>query len=258
MRALEPREARLLLAQATGFSEASVLAHPERELPAAAAAKFREYAARRARGEPIAYILGMKEFYGLMLAVNPAVLIPRPETELLVELARARHPASVLDLGTGSGAIALAIKRNLPAARVIAVERGAAALAVAQRNALKLGLEVELRHGPWFEPVAGERFDLVVSNPPYVAEGDPHLDAGDLRFEPRSALVAGADGLESIRTIVQEAPAHLNPGGRLLLEHGLGQDAAIRALLQQAGLEDVRSWPDLAGIARVSGGGLKS
>jgi len=258
MRALEAREARLLLAAATGFSEASVLAHPERELPAEAEARFRDLAARRKHGEPIAYLLGEKEFYGLPLAVNPAVLIPRPESELLVALALARKPASVLDLGTGSGAIALAIKRHLPAARVIAVERSAAALAVARRNAVKLGLEVDLRHGLWFEPVAGERFDLVVSNPPYVAMGDPHLDAGDLRFEPRSALVAGADGLESIRAIVRDAPGHLNPGGRLLLEHGLGQDAEVRKLLREAGLEGIATWPDLAGIARVSGGGLKS
>jgi release factor glutamine methyltransferase len=257
LRSLEPREARLLLAQATGFSVASVLAHPERELPADAAAKFLDYAARRARGEPIAYILGTKEFYGLPLAVNPAVLIPRPETELLVERALARKPASVLDLGTGSGAIALALKRHLPAARVIAVERNAAALAVAQRNALKLGLEVEIRHGLWFEPVAGERFDLVVSNPPYVAVGDPHLAQGDLRFEPRSALVAGPEGLDALREIARAAPAHLNPGGWLLVEHGLGQDAAVRMLLSEAGLEEVRTWPDLSGIARVSGGGLK-
>jgi release factor glutamine methyltransferase len=258
LRALEPREARLLLAQATGFSEASVLAHPERELPAEAAARFIEYAARRARGEPIAYLLGVKEFYGLPLAVNPAVLIPRPETELLVELALHSRPQTVLDLGTGSGAIALAVKRHLPAARVLAVERSTAALAVAQRNALKLGLDVAFRHGLWFEPVAGERFDVVVSNPPYVRADDPHLREGDVRFEPRSALVAGADGLDSIREIVREAPAHLNAGGRLLLEHGLGQDAAVRKLLEAAGLEDVRSWPDLAGIARVTGGGLKS
>lgn len=256
--ALEAREARLLLAAATGYSEASVLAHPERELPAEAEAKFRDYAARRARGEPIAYILGVKEFYGLPLAVNPAVLIPRPETELLVELALGLAPASVLDLGTGSGAIALALKRHQPAARVVAVERSAAALAVAQRNALRLGLEVEFRHGLWYEPVAGERFDAVVSNPPYVSEDDPHLAEGDVRFEPRSALAAGPDGLASIREIAGGAAAHLRPGGHLLLEHGLGQEAEVRKLLREAGLEDVRSWPDLAGIARVSGGGLES
>ncbi|MDA1118596.1 MAG: peptide chain release factor N(5)-glutamine methyltransferase [Proteobacteria bacterium] len=258
LRALEAREARLLLARATGFSEASVLAHPERALPAEAAAMFLEFAARRLRGEPIAYILGEKEFYGLPLAVNPAVLIPRPETELLVELALARRPASVLDLGTGCGAIALAIKRHLPAARVVAVEASAAALAVAARNATRLALEVDLRHGLWFGPVAGERFDLVLSNPPYVAEVDPHLAQGDLRFEPRSALVAGPEGLDALREIARAAPSHLNPGGWLLLEHGLGQDEAVRLLLGEAGLEQVRTWPDLSGIARVSGGGLKS
>ncbi len=255
---LEPREARLLLARATGFSEASVLAHPERKLPAEAETRFRDFAARRARGEPIAYILGEKEFYGLPFAVTPAVLIPRPETELLVELALSEPFRAALDLGTGSGAVALALKRERPQARVVGVERSAAALAVAQRNAVRLGLDVELRHGPWFEPLAGERFDLVVANPPYVSEGDPHLLEGDIRFEPRSALVAGGDGLEAVREILREARAHLTPGARILLEHGLGQDAAVRRLLGQAGLEDVRSWPDLAGIARVSGGRLKS
>ena len=254
MRALEAREARLLLAAATGFSEASVLAHPERELPADAAARFLDYAARRERGEPIAYILGTKEFYGLPLAVNPAVLIPRPETELLVDLALAHAPASVLDLGTGCGAIALALKRHLPAARVVAVERSAAALAVARRNALKLGLEVDFRHGLWFEPVAGERFDLVVSNPPYVAMDDAHLQQGDLRFEPQSALVAGPEGLDALRDIVRGAPSHLNPGGWLLVEHGLGQDAAVRGLLREAGFDEIHTWPDLAGIPRVAGG----
>lgn len=257
LRALDAREARLLLAAATGFSEASVLAHHERELPAEAENRFRDFAARRARGEPIAYILGEKEFFGLPLAVNPAVLIPRPETELLVELALARKPSTVLDLGTGTGAIALAIKRHLPAARVVAVERSATALAVAARNAMRLGLELDLRHGLWFGPVAGERFDLVVANPPYVAEGDPHLAQGDLRFEPRSALVAGPEGLDALREIARAAPSHLNPGGWLLVEHGLGQDEAVRALLREAELEDVRTWPDLSGIARVSGGGLK-
>jgi len=255
--ALEPREARLLLARATGFSEASVLAHPERELPAEAEAAFREFAARRARGEPIAYLLGEKEFYGLPLAVTPAVLIPRPETELLVELALREEFGSALDLGTGSGAVALALKRHRPGARIVAVERSAAALAIAKRNALRLGLEVEFRHGLWFEPVAGERFDLVVSNPPYVREGDPHLAEGDVRFEPCPALVAGPDGLDAIREIVGGAAGHLRPGGRLLLEHGLGQDAQVRSLLGEAGIEEPATWPDLAGIARVSGGRIK-
>jgi release factor glutamine methyltransferase len=163
---IDPREARLLLAAATGFSEASVLAHPERELPSEIQKSFLEMAARRARGEPVAYILGRKEFYGLDLTVTPAVLIPRPETELLVDLARARRPATLVDLGTGSGAIALALKRHLPAARVVATDASAAALEVAKRNAVRFGLEIEFRHGRWFEPLAGERFEAIISNPP--------------------------------------------------------------------------------------------
>lgn len=209
-------------------------------------------AARRAAGEPVAYILGRKEFYGLELAVNPAVLIPRPETELLVELALARRPASVLDIGTGSGAIALALKRHLPGARVVATDASASALEVARRNAVRFGLEVELRHGRWFEPVAGERFEAIISNPPYVVVGDPHL--ADLPHEPRLALLAGLDGLDSFRVLAREAPAHLLPGGWLLLEHGAGQHEAVRVLLESAGLETTASWPDLAGIPRVSGG----
>ena len=256
LRTLEAREARLLLAAATGFSAASLLAHPQRLLPPGIEEKFLQFVQRRAGGEPIAYILGEKEFYGLPLAVNPAVLIPRPETELLVERALARKPSSVLDLGTGSGAVALAIKRHLPGARVVAVEASAAALAVARRNAVKLGLEIDFRHGRWFDPVAGERFELIVSNPPYVANGDPHLAA--LRFEPQGALVAGPEGLDSIEEIVKAVGSFLLPGGGLLLEHGFGQEAAVRALLAAAGLESVATWPDLAGIARVSGGTLKS
>jgi release factor glutamine methyltransferase len=248
---LDAREARLLLAHATGFSEAAVLAYPERTLPPEAEQRFMGFAARRRDGEPIAYILGRKEFYSLALAVNPAVLIPRPETELLVELALARDFSTALDLGTGSGAVALAIKKHRPAARVVAVEASAAALEVARRNGVALGLEVDWRHGRWLAPAGGERYDLIVSNPPYVAVGDPHLAA--LRHEPMSALVAGADGLEAIRAIVLAAPAHLVPGGWLLLEHGIGQDAAVRELLRRAGLEDARTWPDLAGIPRVSG-----
>ena len=254
---LEPREARLLLARATGFSEASVLAHPERARAGEAEARFRDFAARRARGEPVAYILGAREFYGLPLAVNATVLIPRPETELLVELALACAPTSVLDLGTGSGAIALVLKRQLPHARVVAVDASAGALVLARRNATKLGLDLDLRHGRWFEPVSGARFDVVVSNPPYIAADDPHLTEGDLRFEPREALVGGPDGLAAIREIVRGAPAHLEPGGRLLLEHGLGQGEAVGSLLTEAGLEGVTTWPDLAGIARVTGGRLK-
>jgi release factor glutamine methyltransferase len=249
---IDAREARLLLASVTGFSEASVVAFPERDLPGDVQTRFTDFVSRRKAGEPVAYILGRKEFYGLELAVNPAVLIPRPETELLVDLALGKNFSTVADLGTGSGAIALALKRQRPAARVVAVEASAAALAVAQRNAAKHGLEIDFRHGRWFEPLAGERFDLIVSNPPYVAAGDPHLEA--LRHEPPGALVAGVDGLDAIREIARGAPAHLPPGGWLLIEHGMGQDSAVRALLVAAGLEDTQSWPDLAGIPRVSGG----
>jgi release factor glutamine methyltransferase len=252
---VDAREARLLLAAATGFSEASVIAFPERALAPEIEAKFREYVERRARGEPVAYILGRKEFYGLELLVTPSVLIPRPETELLVDLALQRDFASVVDLGTGSGAIALALKQQRPGARVVAVESSAAALAVAQRNAVKHNLEVEFRHGRWLEPLAGERFDLVVANPPYVAEGDAHLR--DLGFEPRVALTSGPDGLDAIREIVREAPRHLAGGGWLLLEHGMGQDRAVRALLSQAGLEEIESCPDLARIPRVAAGKVK-
>ena len=252
---IDAREARLLLASASGFSEASVLAFPEKHLSREVEARFHESVRRRANGEPVAYILGRKEFYGLDLAVNAAVLIPRPETELLVDLALQREFASLVDLGTGSGAIALAIKRQRPRARVVAVEASAAALAVAQRNAVKHNLEVEWRHGRWFEPLAGERFDLIVANPPYVAEGDAHLRY--LGFEPRTALLAGADGLDALREIAREAPRHLAPGGWLLVEHGSGQEHTVRALLTQAGLEDVDSCPDLARIPRVAAGKVK-
>lgn len=254
---IDVREARLLLAEASGVTEASLIAHPERCVPSAVRERFLALAARRRRGEPVAYLLGRREFYGLELAVTPAVLIPRPETELLVELALARLDADaaarVLDLGTGSGAVALAIKHARPRATVIAVEASGAALELARANAARHGLEVEFRLGRWLDAAAGERFDVVVSNPPYVAQGDPHLAQGDLRFEPREALVAGRDGLDAIRAIVRAAPPWLASGGWLLVEHGLGQEGVVRALMVQAGLERAHSWPDLAGIARVSG-----
>ena len=253
---IDAREARLLLAEVCGFSQASLAASPEQEIPFEVENAFFELTKKRIQGEPVAYLLGRREFYGLELSVNPSVLIPRPETELLVDLALERNALSVLDLGTGSGAIALAIKHQRPKCRVVAVDADLSALLTAKRNAVKLNLEIDLRHGRWFEPVAGERFELIVSNPPYVANGDPHLPA--LRFEPRGALVAGPEGLESIREIVTTAGAFLQPGGELLLEHGIGQDAAVRGLLAAAGLESVATWPDLAGIARVSGGKLKS
>lgn len=235
-----------------GFSQAALAASPEAEVPFEVENAYLDFVRRRGAGEPVAYILGRREFYSLELSVNPAVLIPRPETELLVDLALERRPACVLDLGTGSGAVALAIKRHLPGARVVAIESSAAALAVARRNAVKLNLDVDFRHGRWFEPVAGERFELVVSNPPYVAAGDPHLPG--LRHEPEAALVSGPDGLDAIREITSAAGLFLAPGGWLLLEHGQGQDAKVRLLLEKAGLESVNTWPDLAGIGRVSGG----
>ena len=248
---LEPREARSLLAHAAGLSEAQILGFPEKPLPPGIAARFAEHVSRRKAGEPLAYIVGEKEFYGLSLEVTPAVLIPRPETELLVDLALERRFSSLADLGTGSGAVALAIKKHRPRARVVAVEASPPALQVARRNAATLRLEVDFRQGAWCAPLAGECFDVIVANPPYVAMGDPHL--AELRFEPQSALVSGSDGLEAARQIVACAPALLVPGGWLLLEHGVGQEAAITRLLEDAGLEEMRSWPDLAGIARVSG-----
>ena len=249
---IDAREARLLLAEVCGFSQASLAASPEEEIPFDVENAFFDLINERKTGVPVAYLLGRQEFYGLELSVNPTVLIPRPETELLVDLALERGPASVLDLGTGSGAIALALKFQLKRARVVAVDADLAALNTAQRNAAKLNIEVDFRHGRWFAPVAGERFDLIVSNPPYVAEGDPHLPA--LRHEPRGALVAGADGLDCIRDILTGATAHLRPAGWLLMEHGQGQDSAVRELFRQGGLESVQSWPDLTGISRVTGG----
>jgi release factor glutamine methyltransferase len=249
---IDRREARLLLAEVAGFSEASIAASPGEEVPFEVENAFLGLVDKRKAGIPVAYLLGRKEFYSLDLAVNPSVLIPRPETELLVDLALERDPGAMLDLGTGSGAIALAVKFNRRGTRVVASDADSSALQTARRNAVKLGLDVDFRHGRWFEPVTGERFDLVVSNPPYIAEEDPHLPA--LRYEPRLALVAGTDGLDCIRDIARQALAHLSPGGWLLLEHGQGQDGAVREILRRAGLESVRTWPDLAGIPRVTGG----
>ncbi|AEG94005.1 peptide chain release factor N(5)-glutamine methyltransferase [Ramlibacter tataouinensis] len=251
-------DAQLLLLHALGRRQqerAWLLAHDTDELPAAAAAAFEALCSRRHQGEPLAYLVGHKEFFGLQLAVDPRVLVPRPDTETLVEWAVAllagRERPAVADLGTGSGAIALALKRRVPGARVLAVDRSAPALAVAAGNAAAHGLEVAWRQGSWLEGLDGP-FDLIVSNPPYVAASDPHLAA--LRHEPLSALASGPDGLDDIRTIVAQAPARLAPGGWLLLEHGWDQAEAVRALLRSAGLAAVRSRRDLAGIERCSGG----
>ena len=188
--------------------------------------------------------------------MTPDVLIPRPETELLVDFVLEFLPVggTVLDLGTGSGAIALAVRKQRPDALATAVDVSPLALKVACANAFSLGLEVEFLQGSWFEPLGARRYDIVVSNPPYVAEGDRHLAEGDVRFEPFTALVSGADGLDAIRLIAASASSHLKPGGWIAIEHGLGQDAAVRTLLAAAGLESVSSRTDLAGIARVSSG----
>lgn len=255
---IDAREARLLLAAAAQLPEARIVAHPERPLEPPVRARFEDWAARRRAGEPIAYLTGRREFYGLSLVVTPAVLIPRHESELLVERALAVLPTQgrcrVLDLGTGSGALALAIKHARPAAQVVGSDASRAALEVARGNAARLGLEVDWRHGEWFAAVAGERFDLIVCNPPYVAQGDPHLAQGDLRFEPREALVGGADGLDAIRHIARGLHAQLLPGGWVFLEHGFAQAEAVVACLNAAGLPRAETWRDLAGHARVSGG----
>ena len=252
-------EAQMLLLHALGQppqARAWLLAHDDAALPADAATRLHALATRRLAGEPMAYLTGEKHFHGLRLRVDARVLDPRDDTETLVDWALALLPADaprrVLDLGTGSGAIALAIAHARPQARVTAVDASADALTVARANAGQLGLAVTLHHGDWLAPVAGERFDLIVSNPPYIAEGDAHLPA--LAHEPRSALVSGADGLDDLRRIVATAPAHLAPGGWLLLEHGWDQAAAVRALLTDAGFTQVQSRRDLAGIERCSGG----
>ncbi len=233
-----------------------LFAHRDDPLPDAATRAFRALVERRARGEPVAYLTGRRGFWSLDLEVDASVLIPRPETELLVELALTRLPRRaprVADLGTGSGAIALALAHERPDAQVFAVDASTGALAVAQRNAGRLGLaNIVFRQGDWFEPLSGERFDLVASNPPYIAEGDPHLGAGDLRFEPAQALASGVDGLDAIRRIVRDAPAYLHPGGWLLLEHGLEQAAAVRALLQGAGFAEVATHRDLERRDRIT------
>ena len=256
--AIEPADARVLLRCVLGASDAQLAAHPERELTAAEREQFLALAARRRAGEPVAYLTGEREFYSLPFKVTPAVLIPRPETELLVEAALewigGDAPVRVLDLATGSGCVAIAIARHRAGAQVTAADLSPAALAVARENAKMLGVGIEFIESDWFAALAGRRFDLIVANPPYVAEGDSHLESGDLRFEPRNALVAGVDGLTCIEIIVAEAAAHLNDGGSLLFEHGFDQAARCRALLQSAGFQKVASWRDLAGIERISGG----
>ncbi len=252
-------EAQCLLQAVLQVDRAYLLTHPEQLLSDGQQARFTALFGRRLRGEPIAYLLGEREFYGLNFKVSAATLIPRPETELLVELALQRIPQSgafrVLDLGTGSGAIALSIAHARPNAKVVAVDASNAALEVAQFNAQRLNLgNVRLLHSDWFGALQDEHFDIIVANPPYIAADDAHLAQGDLRFEPPSALISGADGLDDIRHICAQAKAHLNLNGWLLFEHGYGQAAQVRALLQQSGFAGIFSARDLSGIERVSGG----
>jgi release factor glutamine methyltransferase len=250
-------EVQMLLQHVLGVNRAYLLAHPERVLNNAEFANYRALLQRRLSGEPLAYILGEREFFGLDFRVTPATLIPRPDTELLVELALQRVPqrGRALDLGTGSGAIALSIAHSRPDAAVTAVDASADALEVARDNARRLNTpNARFMHSDWFSALAGEGYDLIVSNPPYIEDADAHLSQGDLRFEPRSALASGADGLDDIRRIVAGAKAHLNPGGWLMFEHGYDQAARARELLETAGYAEVFSARDLSGIERVSGG----
>jgi release factor glutamine methyltransferase len=249
-------DARLMLGRLLDLGATQLIARDE-ERVGAAAARWNDWLARRAAGEPLAYLLGEKEFHGLLLEVTPAVLVPRPETELLVDwagelLAGPRRSAAVADLGTGSGAIALAIKQAHPEATVTATDASAAALAVARRNAQRHRLAVEFVETSWWRGLAGRRFAIVVANPPYVADGDAALQT--LRHEPRMALVAGGDGLAALREVVAGAPPQLEDGGWLLLEHGFDQADAVAGLLTAAGFEAIEARRDLAGHRRATGG----
>ena len=259
-------EARRLLASLTGQPLTWFMAHGDDPADPDTAARFQALAERRRAGEPLAYLLGQQEFYGRPFAVSPAVLIPRADTETLVETAleqllllrqqRRAVPLSLLELGTGSGIIAITLALEAPDTEVHAVERSPEALAMAQQNAKALGADrIHWHAGSWWQALASpRRFDLIVSNPPYIAAGDHHLQQGDLRFEPPQALAAGPDGLDDLRIIIGGAPAHLSPGGWLLLEHGYDQETPVQALLRDAGFAEVFTRRDLAGQPRVSGG----
>ncbi len=250
-------DAEILLAHCLQKSRTYLFTWPEKELEPAVEAQFKQLLALRCNGVPVAYLTGYREFWTLNLRVTAATLIPRPETELLVEAALAKIPTNascdVLDLGTGTGAIALAIASERPLAKIIAVDASTAALAIAAENVQTHGLSnVMLQHSDWFTALSAQRFHLIVSNPPYIEQQDPHLQQGDVRFEPLTALASGEDGLEDIRHIVAHAPARLHAGGWLLLEHGYNQGQAVTNLLQQRGFQQVHCLPDLAGNDRIS------
>lgn len=250
-------EIQCLLQHVLQVNRAYFFAHPERTLSRLECSDYQTLLQRRLLGEPIAYILGEREFFGLNLKVTPATLIPRPDTELLVELALTHCPARarVLDMGTGSGAIALAIAHQRPDAEVWACDASATALTVARDNAHQLGIHnVHFVESDWFSALAEQRFDLIVANPPYIAADDAHLSQGDVRFEPLSALASGTDGLDDIRSIIKQAAMHLENNGWLIVEHGYDQAARVRQLLQAAHFNAVFSAKDLSGIERCSGG----
>jgi release factor glutamine methyltransferase len=252
---LDALETRILLTHALSLSRVQLITQSERKMTADEAQRLSDLFERRSNGEPIAYITGEREFFGLGLLVTPAVLIPRPETELLVELAVERLPdhGSILDMGTGSGAIAVAIAHARPDAGVTAIDVSDAALAVARQNATRHGANVAFLQSDWYDALANLQFNIIVANPPYIVKDDVHLSQGDLRFEPIGALTDHADGLSALRTIVGGAKAHLAPGGWVLTEHGYDQASAVRELLHAQGFTDVQSWKDLASIERVSG-----
>lgn len=249
-------DAELLLSRALDRPRSHLRAWPDKQPDDEQRAQFETLLARRLHGEPMAYILGEREFWSMNLHVNADTLIPRPDTEILVEAALQRipndRPCRVIDMGTGSGAIALALKQERPLADIWATDASAAALQAARNNAARLGLDVGFLEGCWWSPLQGMQFDVIVSNPPYIAATDPHLQSGDLRFEPQTALAAGVDGLDDLRVLIEGASAHLAPGGWLLLEHGHDQADAVRELLLAAALEQPGSRRDLAGHVRVS------
>lgn len=255
---LDKLETRMLLMHVTGFSRIQLITRSDYQLSAQQTSEFAELQRRRSAGEPIAYLTGEREFFGLPFYTSPAVLIPRPDTELLVELSLQLAPqnSALLDLGTGSGAIAIAIAHEREDLAICAVDVSTEALAIANKNAARLlpPDRLQLLHSNWYSALAGRLFQTIVSNPPYIVKDDPHLSQGDLRFEPINALTDHADGLSAYRHIIGHSHKHLAQQGWLLMEHGYHQAADVRALLNAAGYEQVQSWRDLAGIERVTGG----